>query len=158
VQGSGEWFLAAADGKLPRMGYVRFESATPNSRGGRTGIFGLANGLASSGRLSPDDWSWWRTNNDWGDAAYTDPATVDPTLFDKETYRRATCWFKDSANHLLEQVTGYLDLLDRYGIGWVELRSNDPGTILYEDEVQVVVTPSPATAGATPLSDDIWIT
>jgi hypothetical protein len=86
--------------------YIRYESPTPNSRGTYTGIFGLANGLARSGRLSPTDWSWWRTNNDWLDAAYPDPATVDPTLFDKTKNPIVTCWFKDTAAHLLDRVDG----------------------------------------------------
>ena len=34
---------------------------------------------------------------------------------------------------------GYLDLLDKYGVRWVKLRSDNPGMIIYEDEVQVVV-------------------
>ncbi|MBF4607405.1 hypothetical protein [Curtobacterium sp. VKM Ac-1393] len=36
---------------------------------------------------------------------------------------------------------GYLDLLDRYRIPWVELRTTSPGHITYEDEVQIVATP-----------------
>ena len=123
------------------MHYVRFESATANDRGTRTGVFGLANGLARSGRLLPEEWAWWRANNDWFDAAYRDPAAVDPTLFDKSRYPVVTCWFTSSAEHLLCRVPGYLALLDRYGIGWTELRSADPGQIRYSDDDQVVVTP-----------------
>lgn len=28
----------------------------------------------------------------------------------------------------------------RYGVGWRVLYSNDPGKVLYEDDVQIVVT------------------
>jgi hypothetical protein len=121
--------------------YVRFESALPNARGSYTGIFGLANGLARAGRLSAADWEWWRASNDWYNAAYRDPASVDPTLFDKARHPRATCWFRDSAEHLLRRVPGYLALLDRYGLAWRERSSADPGLIHYADDVQVVVTP-----------------
>lgn len=124
------------------MVYVRFESAVPNRHGTYTGIFGLANGLARSGRLTPEEWAWWRSNNDWFAAAYTDPATVDPSLFDRSVHPVVTCWFRDAAGHLLERVPGYLRLLDRYGIAWQERRSHDPGTILYEDDVQVLVVPT----------------
>ena len=112
-----------------------------NSRGGHTGIFGLANGLARSGQLSPSDWAWWRSNNDWLDAAYPDPALIDPALFGPATHAVATCWFKGTADHLLSRVPGYLALLDRYGVPWAARRSNDPGHVLYEDAVQVVVAP-----------------
>jgi hypothetical protein len=125
------------------VGYVRFEAAVPNARGSYVGIFGLANGLARSGQLSAADWAWWRAGNDWYTTAYRDPATVDPTLFDKARHPGATCWFLDSAEHLLCRVPGYLALLGRYGIAWRERRSADPGVIRYADADQVVVTPYP---------------
>ena len=58
------------------------------------------------------------------------------------------CWFKLTATHLLERVPGYLALLDRYGVAWVERRSDAPGRVLYEDEVQIVVA-VPAAASRT---------
>ena len=123
------------------MLYLRYQSATANARGAHPGIFGLANGLARSGLLTEEDRAWWRANNDWFDAAYPNPAEVDPTLFDKSRHPVASCWFKETAGHLLDRVTGYLELLDRYQVDWRELRSADPGQIRYEDDVQVVVTP-----------------
>lgn len=120
--------------------YLRYESAVANGQGRHLGIFALANGLARAGRLSVADWAWWRDNNDWFDAAYCDPATVDPTLFDGSV--PVSCWFRSSASHLLDRVPGYLDLLDRYQVGWVERRSEYPGQIRYQDDVQVVVTPA----------------
>ncbi len=126
------------------MEFVRFESPLPNGRGAHIGVFGLANGLAREGRLGAQDREWLAVSNAWGDAAYPDPATVDPTIFDKTLNPSATCWFKVSATHLLDQIGGYLDLLDRYGISWRERRSADPGQPIYEDDVQVVVVPHPA--------------
>jgi hypothetical protein len=123
------------------MRYLRYEATTPNSRGAHTGIFGLANGLARGGKLTAADHDWWRTNNAWYDAAYRDPGTVDPTLFDKAVHPVTSSWFKDSATHLIERVPGYLDLLDRHGVGWVLRTSDDPGEVLYEDDVQVIVRP-----------------
>ena len=100
------------------MEFVRFESATPNRRAAHTGIFGPANGLRSANRLSAADLEWLTLNNALGDAAYTDPGWVDPCIFDKKIHPHATCWFKASAVHLLAYATGYLDLLDRYGVAW----------------------------------------
>lgn len=123
------------------MIYVRYEAARQNSRGTFPGVFALANGLAHSGALSSDDWRWWRESNDWYDAAYLDPESVDPTVFDRERNPLAACWFKASAEELLARVPGYLALLDRYDVAWVERRSADPGRIVYEDDLQVVVVP-----------------
>jgi len=122
--------------------YVRYESDRCDAEGRRVGIFGLANGLARSGRLTPVDWKLWRAGNDWYDAAYTDPGSVNPKLWDKAVYPVVACWFKESAaGHLLTRLPTYLDLLDRYGVGWVARTSADPGVIRYADEVQIVVTP-----------------
>jgi hypothetical protein len=128
------------------MPYLRYESAVPNSRGTHPGVFGLANGLARSGQLSAADWAWWRASNDWYTAAYRDPATVDPALFDKARHPGATCWFLDSAEHLLCRLPGYLELVERYGLAWRERRSADPGVIRYADADQIVVTPYPLSA------------
>jgi hypothetical protein len=121
--------------------YIRYESADVDAMGRRVGIFGLANVLARSGALNPEDWAWWRAGNDWYDAAYLNPASIDPTIFNKEIYPHASCWFKESATHLLDRVPGYLALLDRYGVEWVLRQSLDPGKIIYEDRDQVVVVP-----------------
>jgi len=51
-------------------------------------------------------------------------------------------WFKDSAHHLLERVEPYLKLLDAHQVPWERLERADPGRIIYEDEVQVVVVPA----------------
>ncbi|NED97325.1 hypothetical protein G1H11_18675 [Phytoactinopolyspora alkaliphila] len=105
------------------------------------GVFALANGLAHAGALSPDDYAWWRAANDHGDAAYTDPSTVDPACFDRELNPGAVSWFKSTATSLISTCDGYLALLDRYGVPWTELRTDHPGMIVYEDDVQVVATP-----------------
>ncbi|MEO6125904.1 MAG: hypothetical protein ABIR32_19565 [Ilumatobacteraceae bacterium] len=120
--------------------FVRFQSPLPTPSGRYPGLFALANQLADEGRLSAEDRTWWRENNDWFNDAYVEPGSVDPTIFDRELHPITCCWFKErTAEHLLARVPGYLRLLDKYEVPWVELRSDDPGTVVYEDDVQVVV-------------------
>jgi hypothetical protein len=127
------------------MRFIRYEASTPNPRGAHIGVFGLANGLRSANRLTAADLHWLAVNNAYGNAAYTDPGTVDPTIFDRAIHPHATCWFKSTAEHLLQYVDGYLELLTRYGVGWRRRESEHPGRVIYEDDVQVVVDPvSPA--------------
>lgn len=121
--------------------FVRYQATQLNTRGIYVGIFGLANGLASNGRLSDGDYQWWQNANAWYDVAYPDPNLVDPTVYDRTHSPQAQAWFKTSAVHLLDRIPGYLNLLDRYGVQWEELRSPTPGHVLYEDDVQVVVNP-----------------
>jgi len=120
---------------------VRFESPLPNARGRRAGVFALANGLARRGVLSPDDHAWWRRSNDWCNAAYTDPSTVDASVYDGLVNPGAQAWFTSSAAVLIDKAREYVALLDRYGVRCVELRSATPGRVVYEDDVQVVAVP-----------------
>lgn len=121
--------------------FVRSEATEPNARGARFGIFGLANALARDGRLNREDYEWWVGANAWYDTAYPDPSTTDPGIYDRGIHPHAQAWFRVSAEHLLARLPGYLGLLTRYGIDWQEVRSPDPGRVLYEDDVQVVVDP-----------------
>jgi hypothetical protein len=121
--------------------FVRYQATTPNGRGSYPGIFALANGLANSGKLSSEDWASWRCANYHDDAAYVDPSTVDESIYDRAINPSAQSWFKSSATHLLVGLDFYTDLLRRYGVEWQVLYSNDPGILLYEDDVQIVVTP-----------------
>lgn len=121
--------------------FVRFRSPTPNTRGARVGVFALANGLAAAGVLSEAEARWLRANNDWYDAAYDEPTKSDPDIFDREVHAITECWFRSSALSLIERVAEYLELLDAHGIAWERVESDDPGHVLYEDDVQIVVAP-----------------
>ncbi|WP_405391248.1 hypothetical protein OG596_27355 [Streptomyces sp. NBC_01102] len=121
--------------------YIRFQSPHRNRRGHFTGVFGLVNNLAREGRLSDAEESFRRSNNSWYDAAYTDPSTVDPTVYDDGINPGAAAWFKPSAAHLLTRVPGYLEILAAHEVDYRVLRSSDPGRIIYEDDVQIVVVP-----------------
>ncbi|MFJ1594452.1 hypothetical protein ACIOD0_30045 [Kitasatospora albolonga] len=121
--------------------YVRFQSPHRNSRGHFTGVFGLVNSLAREGKLSDEQENFRHRNNSWYDAAYTDPSTVDPHVYDEEINPGAAAWFKSSATHLLARVSGYLEILSAHGVDCRALGSADPGRIIYEDDVQIVVVP-----------------
>jgi hypothetical protein len=121
--------------------YIRFQSPTPGRRGVHTGIFGLANVLGRSGVLSEVEHADWRAGNDWYNAAYPDPTDRDPMVYDETVNPRATAWFKDSAIHLLERIPPYLEILRAHEVACVRVDAVDPGRIIYEDDVQVVVVP-----------------
>ncbi|MGV9237003.1 hypothetical protein [Streptomyces nigra] len=123
------------------MAGLRVESPHRNSRGGFTGVFGLVNNLARQGRLSEEQEALRRRNNRWYDAAYTDPSTVDPRVYDERVNPGAAAWFKPSATHLLARVPGHLQILAVHGVECQLLRSADPGRVVYEDAVRIVVVP-----------------
>lgn len=121
--------------------YLRFQSAVPNRRGAFPGIFAMTNGLRDRDLLRGVDAEWVRQQNDHGDRAYPDPSTVGDGCYDASINPGARSWFKDDAAALLLMAHRYTQLLDRYEVPWVELRSAYPGIIVYEDSVQVVAVP-----------------
>ncbi|MZG03727.1 hypothetical protein GTW62_15855, partial [Streptomyces sp. SID5614] len=50
------------------------------------------------------------------------------------------------ATHLLDRIPGYLALLAAHGVPCERLESADPGRVVYEDDVQIVVVPRQAGA------------
>lgn len=66
---------------------------------------------------------------------------MDGSIYDRAINPSAQSWFKRTASDLLVRVEFYTDLLHRYDVGWQVLYSDDPGKVLYEDEVQIVVAP-----------------
>ena len=121
--------------------FVRYQSAVPNRRGRFPGIFALANGLRDTGRLTDTDRRWLAAANERAEGLYVDPSTVEPGCFDDIRHPGARSWFRTGAADLLTMSAEYLDLLDRYGVGWVELRTDRPGRTTYEDDVQIVAVP-----------------
>lgn len=126
--------------------YVRFQSPTPGRRGVHTGVFGLTNLLGRAGALSRAEHVDWRAGNAWFEAAYPDPSTCDPSVYDEVANPLATAWFKSSATHLFARVDRYLEILTAHGVACVRVESRDPGRVIYEDDVQVVVVPHDVTA------------
>ncbi|MET9350884.1 hypothetical protein [Streptomyces termitum] len=122
-----------------RVSYVRFEGVVRHERGHFPGVFVLANELAAQGRLTEEQYRFWRANNDWYDARYPNPTHVDPSVYDPREHPGAVAWFKTSAQELIARVDGYLELLAAHGVVCRRRESSDPGRILYEDEYQVVV-------------------
>ncbi|MFD2795685.1 hypothetical protein ACFS27_19145 [Promicromonospora vindobonensis] len=125
----------------PLVEYVRYEASTPTRRMSYPGVVALANGLAHSKRLTPEDQAWWHTHNDLLNGTYPDLTAADTPTYDRERHPDARTYFRADARDLLGIMRGYLELLDRYDVGWREVRTYDPGRILYADAVQVVAEP-----------------
>ena len=118
--------------------YVRFESPVANARGTFPGVFALANGLRDSGALSGADSDWLVAAHAVGERSYAAPPAE---FYDRTIYPGAHAWFRADAAQLLAYACGYVALLERHGVACVERRSSNPGTVIWSDAVQVVVTP-----------------
>ena len=75
--------------------------------------------------------------DDWFEAELANPSFYE----DRNTIGAVT-WFKRAASaEMLMRLTPLCDILDRYGVPWVTAETSDPGTVIYEDELQVGVIP-----------------
>ncbi|WP_410576203.1 hypothetical protein [Amycolatopsis sp. lyj-108] len=127
--------LAPAMTGLP---FVRFQSPIRNERGTFTGVFGLVNGLALTGRLTVEQATFRRTSNDWFDRNFTNPAHADPSVYDVDVNPGAAAWFKATARVFIERVDGYLSILETHEVPCEAVWSANPGRVIYEDEHQIV--------------------
>ena len=127
--------------------HVRFQGTERHERGHFPGVFVLANELAAQGRLTEEQYRFWRSNNDWYDAHYPNPTHADPQAYDPAVNPGAVAWFKRSAVDLIGRVDGYLELLAAHGVECLRLESSNPGRVVYEDEYQIVVVPAETGTG-----------
>lgn len=64
-----------------------------------------------------------------------------PKCLREDGNERAICWFRPNASHAIDKVRSIVALLESKGV-WVEMVTTaDPGTILYEDQWQIVAMP-----------------
>lgn len=91
-------------------------------------------------------WAFWRKHNDWYETNLTRP---DARVYDRAMNPLAASWFKPSAVAFLAPIPGYLAIMRAHGVDCVEVRSDDPGIVVYEDAYQIVVVP--AADGARPV-------
>ncbi len=57
--------------------------------------------------------------------------------------RRGVCWFRDRASDHVSEARYLAWLLGEVGVPIREMRSPDPGVLIWEDEDQIVVVPEP---------------
>lgn len=135
--------------------YIRYQSTLPHRHreGVLLGVFSAVNTLSKQGKLSPAQEEFRKTTNRWFDEHLPLPTDAMPDLY-SEANMQAVAWFKQSATAYMARVPGYLEILEWHGIEWHAVVAENPGTILYEDEFQVVATPcprpEPASGSASP--------
>ena len=133
---------------MAALSYVRFRSPTPNARGVQVGVFALANGLERIGAFTPEESERWRRANAWFEAAYPEPTSTEPRVYDRTANPGAVAWFRRTAVELIEMTTLYAELLDAHRVPWERVETDDPGRVIYEDAVQVIAVPHSDRAGA----------
>lgn len=122
------------------MSFIRYQALRPSKSGRFPGVFALVNGLGLDGELSESERRCWRANNLWFESQLVDPFKTYPSLSDRSVHPHTSSWFRVDAAPFLDRTTGYLDILSRHGVAWVELHGEAVGPELFADEHQVVVS------------------
>lgn len=80
----------------------------------------------------------WRALNEWFEQACPEPPSV---VYDSAGNSYAAAWFRSDAAELLDRIQVHTSILDAHNIAWEEVRTTNPGRIVYSDEFQVVAIP-----------------
>jgi hypothetical protein len=119
------------------MKFIRFQGVEPNLKTpSKRGIFQLAYQLKHSPETSRNNDRELRQNLDW-----LETHLCAPKILDKPEHYRAICWFKDSAHEPLKRIWALKYLLKEYGFWVDQIKSENPGRIIYQDGWQVAAKP-----------------
>ena len=116
---------------------IRFSTLATDSGSGRAGgVLVAAHTLRDDGDLSAQDHEELRSALSW----FNDHLPVPEALADPE-HRRAISWFKPGAAEAIQRMWQLKTMLDLHGHHVDVLRTSDPGTVVYQDDWQVVAKP-----------------
>ncbi|KEQ14062.1 hypothetical protein [Endozoicomonas numazuensis] len=67
-----------------------------------------------------------------------------PNIFEDSKNLLGVCWFKNAQVEIINKVRELVPVLETCGLEVSEMRSDSPGTVIYEDSQQVVAVPQAA--------------
>ena len=116
---------------------IRFTLLTqdPDS-GSPQGILTAADELQDRDHISKDEHTRIRIALDWFNTRLPVPKPLE-----HEGTRRAISWFKPSAKEAISRMWDIKEILDYHNFDVEVVRTSYPGTIIYEDDFQVVAIP-----------------
>src|SRR5688572_9162574 len=116
---------------------IRFATlVTDPDSGHASGILVTAHTLRDEGDLTSEEHLELRAALAW----FNEELFV-PKLLERAEHRRAISWFKPAAEEAVRRMWHLKELLDRHGHHVEVLRTSEPGTVIYEDDWQVIAKP-----------------
>ena len=118
--------------------YIRFQGQKQNSRSSsKLGIFQLAFELRDEGDLPKYVEEELLKNIEW-----LRMHLKSPKILKDEDHHRAISWFHPRAKEPLKRIRAIKAILEEYGCHIEQVKTKDPGVIIYEDGYQVVAKPA----------------
>jgi hypothetical protein len=116
---------------------IRFATLAADPDSGRSGgVLVAAHTLRDEGDLSAHEHQALRAALAW----FNEHLPIPTELADPE-HRRAISWFKPAAAEAIRRMWQLKEFLDAHGHHVDVLRTADPGTVLYQDDWQVIAKP-----------------
>jgi hypothetical protein len=136
------WQRATVPGENARVPkYARFATDTRTAHGGVLGgVLHAIGELRRSNAFDVTDSVWLTDIERWFERSLAVPTQFSARRGYREQ-RAAVCWFRDGAKEHLARATELAALLARHGVRVHRLESANPGTIVWQDEHQVVAIP-----------------
>lgn len=117
--------------------FIRFATlATDPDSGSAGGVLVAAHTLRDDGDLSVQEHDELRIALAW----FNDHLHV-PEVLSNPEHRRAISWFKPAAGEAIRRMWRLKSLLDSHGYHIDVLRTSEPGTVVYQDDWQVIAKP-----------------
>ncbi len=123
--------------------YPRFVTPLIHERSRRAqGLFQTAYRLRDEGAFEEYEREWFEELNAWFCRELHAPKKCEfSQSWPSYDHERAIFWFVDLAHEHIRQMRQLVVLLRHHGVVTRELRSDDPGRVVYEDDHQVAAIP-----------------
>ncbi|MBB3275016.1 MULTISPECIES: hypothetical protein [unclassified Pseudoxanthomonas] len=116
---------------------IRFATlAMDRDSGYASGILVASTTLRDEGDLTSDEHLELREALSW----FNEELFV-PKVLERPEHRRAISWFKPAAEDAIRRMWHLKYLLDRHGHHVEVLRTSEPGSVVYEDDWQLIAKP-----------------
>lgn len=137
VQTEDERFILERHDPLEKREYVRFvvDYKDEDSHVGQ-GVFQAMSRALERGTITGSDADeleeirWWFNQN-----------LEKPTSFGRGRHSLGICWFKTAATEHIARIFEMVRVLERNGIAVKKIKTDKPGYVVYEDELQLVAEP-----------------
>ena len=117
--------------------YVRFVILKQDHQShSNQGVIQAAIELRDSGKLTTEEYNWLESELAWLRMHLKSPACLR-----KDGNDRAISWFHPRATRPIGKVRSIISLLKEHGVHVEMVKTDDPGTVIYEDGWQVVAKP-----------------
>lgn len=121
--------------------YIRFVVPEPDPRTNRPqGVFTALYRLERDGRLIEHELEWFHQMEDWLNKHLAQPTRLSRSMRHGAA-RDAITWMKLSASVHVQKMRELAQLLKYKDVQVVELVTEKPGYVVYEDEHQVAAVP-----------------